>query len=547
MRHFEHAWLKESWATYISTCWLEDHASHEQFRYDVIMNIKSYIAETASYMRPIVTRTYDSSWEMFDAHLYPGGAVRIHMLRHLLGDDVFWSAVKNYVNTFATKVVETEDFKRCLEQESGLNLTRFFDQWLYGIGYPKIKATYEYLANSKQVQIVLEQTQVSKKDNIPVFDVTIEVDVIDADGKAFTAHVEFEENNPRAVAVLTIGEAKPTIIEVDPRGKVLHALEFNPGEAILEATIKGGRDMGSRIHAYKELIKIGSVSALKKVRDCLPLEQFFGVRAQVYAALSASKTQTAIDILASSLPTETHPRALTALLAACTVRDEGIRAGILSLLKNVSSLTYNARAQAYANLGRQRNLEDLPLLIAAASDPVIGTAGIVRANVMMGIAYLRSEEGHRFLLSRLPRGSEPERAQIAVITALGVSGQWLDKLEKRKTAEAISEFLRDPFHRLRRAVLPALRDLEAKEHAAAAAGTLAGFPEQDQNAISKIIKGIREADPSGDKVKEMSSTIEDLESRLKKMEQQFQVLEARQKEAEKAKEAADKEAAEPKA
>ena len=33
-----------------------------------------------------------------------------------------------YLKKYAKKVVETEDFKKCLEEESGLNLTKFFDQ-----------------------------------------------------------------------------------------------------------------------------------------------------------------------------------------------------------------------------------------------------------------------------------------------------------------------------------------------------------------------------------------------------------------------------------
>ncbi len=30
-RYFEHSWLKESWATYMEVCWLEDHVVHSNF------------------------------------------------------------------------------------------------------------------------------------------------------------------------------------------------------------------------------------------------------------------------------------------------------------------------------------------------------------------------------------------------------------------------------------------------------------------------------------------------------------------------------------
>jgi aminopeptidase N len=94
-------------------------------------NGESYFAEAESYMRPLVTRKYESSWTMYDSHTYPGGCWRIHQLRRLLGDGVFWSGVQKYVRNFRDKVVETSDFRKVFENESGLNLTRFFDEWFY--------------------------------------------------------------------------------------------------------------------------------------------------------------------------------------------------------------------------------------------------------------------------------------------------------------------------------------------------------------------------------------------------------------------------------
>jgi aminopeptidase N len=67
-------------------------------------------------------------------HTYPGGAWRIHMLRSLLGDATFWAGVQAYVAQHAQKSVQTSDFQTALEQASGLNLTRFFDEWVYSKG-----------------------------------------------------------------------------------------------------------------------------------------------------------------------------------------------------------------------------------------------------------------------------------------------------------------------------------------------------------------------------------------------------------------------------
>ncbi|MFQ5653192.1 MAG: M1 family aminopeptidase [Planctomycetota bacterium] len=78
-RHFEHSWLKESWATYIETVWLEETRGGEgrdERDHDLYCSAQRYFREARErYVRPIVTREYSSSWDLFDMHLHPGGAL----------------------------------------------------------------------------------------------------------------------------------------------------------------------------------------------------------------------------------------------------------------------------------------------------------------------------------------------------------------------------------------------------------------------------------------------------------------------------------------
>ncbi|MCA8912015.1 MAG: M1 family metallopeptidase, partial [Planctomycetes bacterium] len=131
-RDFAHAWLKESWAVYMETCYLEDTRGAEERDYDFFSNLYAYIGEADnSYVRPIATRVFDHSWSMYDRHLYPGGAVRLHMLRRELGDDAFWAGVRDYVKTYGGKTVETDDFRKMMEKHSGKSLVKWFDQWIF--------------------------------------------------------------------------------------------------------------------------------------------------------------------------------------------------------------------------------------------------------------------------------------------------------------------------------------------------------------------------------------------------------------------------------
>lgn len=71
IRHFEHVWTKESWATYMESVWLHDVYGKDECDFELYTQAANYMHETKSYVRPIVTRVYDASWDMFDRHTYP--------------------------------------------------------------------------------------------------------------------------------------------------------------------------------------------------------------------------------------------------------------------------------------------------------------------------------------------------------------------------------------------------------------------------------------------------------------------------------------------
>ena len=158
-RDYAHAWLKESWATYIEQVYREETGGADEGQYVYYDHAKAYFEEADNkYQRPIVTRHFRSSWDMYDRHLYPGGACRLHTLRCELGDGVFWAAVRAYLQRYNGKVVETDDFRLIMEEFSGRSLGRFFDQWFHSPGYPDLKVTFRHDAEKQQGIFEIEQT-----------------------------------------------------------------------------------------------------------------------------------------------------------------------------------------------------------------------------------------------------------------------------------------------------------------------------------------------------------------------------------------------------
>src|SRR5262249_12994127 len=127
--------------------------------------------DSGRYRRPIVTRQWDEPLEIFDRHLYEKGSLVLHMLRRKLGDEPFRTALRLYLERHRGGVVETRDLARAVEESTGRNVDRFFDQWVYGAGHPEVRAAVAW--DDDGLRVELEQTQENAFD----FDTAVAVEV----------------------------------------------------------------------------------------------------------------------------------------------------------------------------------------------------------------------------------------------------------------------------------------------------------------------------------------------------------------------------------
>lgn len=108
-----------------------------------------------------------SADRIFDGRLsYSKGAMLLHMLRWVVGDDHFFNGMKNYLNDPELKhgFARTSDFEGHLESVSGLDLTGFFADWFYGQGFPTYTVTVGQSADHiTSVTIYQSQSDTSVK------------------------------------------------------------------------------------------------------------------------------------------------------------------------------------------------------------------------------------------------------------------------------------------------------------------------------------------------------------------------------------------------
>jgi aminopeptidase N len=75
---------------------------------------------------------------VFRALVYNKGAMVLHMLRRLVGDEVFFDGLREYYSEWRFKKAGTDDFRVVMESVSGQSLDTFFDGWIYGSAIPSL-------------------------------------------------------------------------------------------------------------------------------------------------------------------------------------------------------------------------------------------------------------------------------------------------------------------------------------------------------------------------------------------------------------------------
>jgi aminopeptidase N len=149
-------WLNEGFATYLSGLVYEfiQPIYWKRFRE---VRVQSIVSEPdGSVFCDDTTRIE----RIFDGRLsYAKGGMILHQLRWILGDSVFFTALRNYIDDpdLAFGFVRNSDLKAHLESACLCNLTGYFNDWYTGQGYPSYTVNWKQTGN--EVNLTLLQTQ----------------------------------------------------------------------------------------------------------------------------------------------------------------------------------------------------------------------------------------------------------------------------------------------------------------------------------------------------------------------------------------------------
>jgi len=150
-------WLNEGIATYCEALFSE-HAYGEQAYRDYITNTTMADYFSSGQLFPI----YDPA-QLWSPTVYEKGGCVMHMLRHVMGDSLFFAGWNEFGSRYKWDTATTEDFESVMEEIGGQDLSWFFNEWIYGPGYPRYNYSWVALPSGGQwgVHMWFDQVQTS--------------------------------------------------------------------------------------------------------------------------------------------------------------------------------------------------------------------------------------------------------------------------------------------------------------------------------------------------------------------------------------------------
>jgi|GEM_PF-186664 len=166
---YKDQWLSEGLSQYASLLYLRSKYGDEAGA--SILKKFSQWTEKKSHWGPITmgSRLSFTDYEAYQAIVYNKTSVVLDMLRDLLGDDVFFSGLKEFFAERKFSAAATGHFKRVMETVSGRDLQAFFRLWFDSYLLPNIRAHYTLEKGRASVTLKIRLSQLNESFAFPLW------------------------------------------------------------------------------------------------------------------------------------------------------------------------------------------------------------------------------------------------------------------------------------------------------------------------------------------------------------------------------------------
>lgn len=145
----KHHWLQEGFATYFALLAERKLFGDDYFYHQLYRNSLQLKNAAKTDTLPVLNEKASS------LSFYQKGAWALHVIREAIGEKTFQKAIKNFINKYKFKNVETDDFLAEIKKVSNFNTDRFKQDWLEDYHFRSDEVN-DLLVKNKSIQLLLE-------------------------------------------------------------------------------------------------------------------------------------------------------------------------------------------------------------------------------------------------------------------------------------------------------------------------------------------------------------------------------------------------------
>jgi len=377
-------WLNEGLTTYMESVQAEHSRGWEAGQLEWWQQQQQAMGADQNEVRSLVWGTYEGTDPIvlfFSGHVYPKGAQLAHQMRRLLGDSLFWTGMHRFLTDNAFRPVTTADYAVAMERTCNCDLDWFFDQWAYGIGYPKVQFQRHWAPALKTLHVIVRQTQ-SIDATHPLFTFPATIRIITRDSVIRREIMVTKVVDTFAVAL----PSEPLSFRFDEGGWLLGTVAGDQSPAELAAMAEHDLDFLGRNWALRAMERSADPEAVAARRFIVLNEH------------SAWLRQVALDQMAHDSSADGRAIVTSALRDA----DGAVRATALGVLgrldRNAALAVADAMYRADPNFGvrtqaltliASRGTAALPILLQASGTDQIAN---VRFTAARGLSTIHDPQ-----------------------------------------------------------------------------------------------------------------------------------------------------------
>ena len=440
---WSNAWLNEGFADYFTALYMRHAHGEDAFAWEVDDLRSSYLREVErDYQRPIVTKRYADPIDMFDRHTYNKGALVLHMIHYLLGEEGWSKGIHAYVERFAGQTVTTPNFQDALEKTTGVSLGSVFDQYVYGAGHPELKVKWDYQPDTRQVHLEIRQTQKTGGET-GLFSFPLEVALTD-EREMVVRRVPVAARDFQDLYLPS--DKRPRTVVLDPQGWILKTVDFAKPAAEWAVQLTASKPLAAKLEAIRALGDLGGDEAVAALGRALREEPFYGARREAAKALGKIRQDSALEALRAGLA-DKDSRVRSSILEALGSFPE--HAELIPILRHALETddSYAVRGAAAGALGSFEKHRDqaAPILAAALSQGSYRET--VRGNAIKALAEL--DPGRAWEpAQKLAKYGAPADSRSDALEALVTIAKH-DRHRRDEVRKILEGYLDDPYYSLR--------------------------------------------------------------------------------------------------